>query len=138
MSIPEQLLERFKALSGHRVTLSAMRMEVLAEMASRGFTPDDVETVWHFVDRQVKRGEGGYTAVSRTFGVLIGRDIRDVDKFEDKLNAAREATQRRTGKRPPAALPGATEVTPLTAEQEEHLRNQRRAAMQELQQKIGR
>lgn len=113
MSIPEQLHATFTALSGQKITLSAMRMEVLAEMASRGFTPADVELVWRWVKLQISRNEGGFSTASLQFGTLIGRTIADVDRFEDKLELAKQSKLGKQLRRPGGILGDAKTVTPV-------------------------
>jgi len=138
MPIPEQLLARFVELSGQKITLSAMRMEVLAEMATRQFTPDDVALVWHWVKHQIRRNEGGYNTASLQFGTLLGRNIADVDRFEDKLQLARQSRFARSSvaSRP---LEGAAPSAPkLDPEEEERIIRQAKEGAEELRKKFGR
>lgn len=145
MSAPELLLGKFVELSGQRITLSAMRMEVLAEMARRGFIAADVELVYRWVKQQIGRNEGGYNVASLQFGAMLGRSIADVDKFEDKLEVAKQSRLgRRLAEGKGAVLSAQCLVTKevaaprISSEEEERRRARRKTELEDFNRRMGR
>jgi hypothetical protein len=108
----------FCRFTGNRCTLSYARKLSWTQFIERGFTEADLELVIRWLKAQIARGEGGFSPLSLQFGALLG----DVDKFEDRLNVARQSRHSRTMPSE-SRIPKPEPVAALSPEQEEQLRS---------------
>ena len=126
----------FQRLTAQKVTLSYQRKLAWSQFIAREFTELDLELLIKWLKVQIARGEGGFSPLSLQFGALLG----DVDKFEDRLNVARQsklgrAISGRVGV-PPAGA-GILPTPSLDPTAEQALRDRGRKLSEEVRKQIG-
>lgn len=146
---PQQVIEafgRFTAIKFRVVPHSVQRQAV--DFVRNGFTLQELELVIKWTRRQIEKNQGGYSAASLQWRVLFG-DHGAADEwvcFQERLGLAELALK--SGWRPKLEAgeqkvePGKKTVSDarpsISPEDEDRLRQQRKAQMEELKKNLNR
>lgn len=126
----------FRASGLPEATASHRRIMDLKEIDRRGITPAEIEAVVSGIRRAIEEGRRNFTPESLEWSNVMAK----ADKLEDRVGRYRKAmAARNAGKRKAAKADAAQPAeAPVSEEEKERLRAQRKAAIAELEARLKR
>jgi hypothetical protein len=136
MTAPE-LHKLFCEVTGQKLTLSYERQMMWSQYVQRGLTEEDLRLVVRWTRAQIARaeseGKGGFSRLSMQFRAMV----EDLDKFEDRLNVARQSRHARKPAGEKAAAPAPEGAAAMTDEEWEAKASAVRAKLGQLREQLS-